>query len=387
MASPAASLAEYQRSGSCCPAQRSSMQPSFIRPRLSTLTLAWSAFFVSSISCGPERPADPGGSVSELPLSPDSIAGIDSLAGGGDSLPGVPDSLLPGDSLIPDSVANSDSTPPTPPPSYSGVPFGPVDLFQSWYEPAASGFAGTLTYASPWGIIPLLNTMRAHGVRGFLKMTGESHETYKTNDRFDFEKWKQATSRYDTPEIRAAVATAVAEGTLLGYSMLDEASRFSWNGSLDKAMIDRMAAYSKSIFPTLPTGVVVPYGWRPDERYQVLDVLISQTWKPTKTPAQYRDEAVAAARLNGVALAIAVNILAGPQKTKCEKRPRGSTCMMTPDDIRKWAVTMGSDPYICAVFMWRYDKAVWEMPKYVTAFKDASAQLADGPPPNCRRRG
>jgi hypothetical protein len=273
------------------------------------------------------------------------------------------------------------------PTSYSGVPFGPVDLFQSWLAPAANGFAGTLTYVSPTGIIPLLNSMRAHGVRGFLKLTGDPHETYKTDGKFDFEKWKQATARYDTPVIRAAVAAAVADGTLLGYSMLDEASRFSWNGSLDKAIIDQMAAFSKSIFPTLPTAVVVPYSWRPTERYTVLDAVITQTWKPTQTPEEYRDEAVAAAKLNGVALAIAVNILAGPQRKGCEKRPRGATCLMKPDEIRKWAVTLGSDPHICGVFMWRYDKDVWAKPVYLEAFQDASARLADGPPPNCRRRG
>jgi hypothetical protein len=251
--------------------------------------------------------------------------------------------------------------------------------------PAAQGYAGTLTYASPWGIIQLLNTMRAHQVRGFLKMTGDPHDTYKTNGKFDLNKWKRATARYDTPAIKAAVAAAVAEGTLLGYSMLDEASRYSWNGSIDKAMLDKMAAFSKSIFPTLPTAAVIPYGWRPTERYKVMDAIITQTWKPTKTPAVFRDEAVAAAKLNGVALAVAINILAGPEVDGCEKRPGGLTCLMTAEDVRRWAVTLGSHPSVCGVFLWRYDQEVWAKQAYLKVFSDVSAQLAAGPPSSCRR--
>jgi hypothetical protein len=267
----------------------------------------------------------------------------------------------------------------------SSFPYGPFDLFPSMSGPVVPGFGGTVSWASPSNIIGLLGSMRTNRVSGFLKMTGNSHSTYITNSQFDISKWKTATAAYDTPAIRTAIAAAVADGTLLGYSMIDEPNHSDWGGVITKATLDEMAAFSKSLFPTLTTAAVVPYGWRATERYKVMDAIIAQTWKPTMTPAQFRDAAVAAAKLNGVAPALSINIMAGKQVDGCEPRPNGTTCLMTPDEIRNWAITLGSDPYVCAMFMWRYDATLWSRPEYVAAFKDVSTALASRPARSCRR--
>jgi hypothetical protein len=267
----------------------------------------------------------------------------------------------------------------------SSFPYGPFDLFPSMSGPVVPGFGGTVSWASPSNIIGLLGSMRTNRVSGFLKMTGISHSTYITNSQFDISKWKTATAAYDTPAIRTAIAAAVADGTLLGYSMIDEPNHSDWGGVITKATLDEMAAFSKSLFPTLTTAAVVPYGWRATERYKVMDAIIAQTWKPTMTPAQFRDAAVAAAKLNGVAPALSINIMAGKQVDGCEPRPNGTTCLMTPDEIRNWAITLGSDPYVCAMFMWRYDATLWSRPEYVAAFKDVSTALASRPARSCRR--
>lgn len=287
------------------------------------------------------------------------------------------DHLAPTD---PTTALANDSLPPTE--SFAGpsfltatsgsTPFGPFDLYRSWDAPAVSGFTGGIIYASPSGIIKLLNAMRTYRTRAFLKMTGEHMSTYMTDGRFDYYKWRAATAKYNTSAIKTAVAAAVANGTLLGYSMIDEPNRFNWGGGLNKAMLDRMATYSKSIFPTLPTAAVVTYYWRPTERYRVLDAIISQTWKPKKTAAQFRDEAVAAAKLNGVSLAFSLNLFAGPS---------GGT--MTPSQIKTWTVTLGRAS--CGMFMWKYSSYLFSQYSYKQAFKEAAATLAADPAPRCRR--
>jgi hypothetical protein len=268
----------------------------------------------------------------------------------------------------------------------SKFPYGPFDLFQSWTRVAVPGFTGTVSYASPSGVITLLSSMRTNKVSGFLKLTGDDHSTYITNGQFDLAKWKAATARYNTPEIKSAIAQAVEDGVLLGYSMIDEPNHYSWGGVITKATIDEMALFSKAIFPTLPTAAVVPYKWRGAERYKVLDAIIAGTWKETMTSSEWRDAAVAAAKLNGVALAPVLNILGGAVVPGCEPRPGGGdTCLLTPDEIRDWSQTLGKDPYTCGMFMWRYDSVVWDRPEYVAAFQDVSTALASRTVKSCRR--
>jgi hypothetical protein len=273
----------------------------------------------------------------------------------------------------------------------SGTPFGPFDLFKSASAPAVSGFTGTVSWASPESIVQRLASMRTARVRGILKMTGESHDdpdgtdAYRTNFKFDLAKWKAAMVRYDTPVIKAAIEAAVADGTLLGYSMIDEPNHTTWGGVITKATIDTMSRFSKGLFPTLPTGLAVPYYWRATERYQVTDFIVAQTWKPTMTPEEWRTAAVAAAKLNGVALVASINIMAGPQLAGCELRPNGTTCLMTPTEIRNWGVTLGTDPYACGMMMWRYDADLWLRSEYLAAFRDVAAALAKTTTRSCRR--
>jgi hypothetical protein len=319
-------------------------------------------------------PFTPAGRRTRLGAALLALAVLAGACGSADQLaptaPGEPATALANDSLAPTETLAG--------PSFltatsGSTPFGPFDLYRSWDAPVVSGFTGGILYASPAGIIKLLSAMRAYRTRAFLKMTGEHQSTYMTGGKFDFYKWRAATAKYNTSAIKAAVAAAVADGTLLGYSMIDEANRFNWGtNAINKAMLDRMAAYSKSIFPTLPTAAVVTYYWRPTERYRVLDAIISQTWKPTKSSARFRDEAVAAAKLNGVSLAFSLNLFAGPS---------GGT--MTPTQIKDWTVTLGRAS--CGMFMWKYSSSLFSQYVYKLAFKEVAAKLAADPAPRCRR--
>ncbi len=63
---------------------------------------------------------------------------------------------------------------------------------------------------------------RQNHKRLVLAMTGGSHWNYLTNDVFDLAKWQAKMETYNTPAIKAAVAAAVADGTIIGNSVMDE---------------------------------------------------------------------------------------------------------------------------------------------------------------------
>ena len=53
-------------------------------------------------------------------------------------------------------------------------------------------------------------------------MTGGSHSLYLTNGVFDLAKWKAKMDAYNTTAVKSAVAAAVADGTIIGNSVMDE---------------------------------------------------------------------------------------------------------------------------------------------------------------------
>ena len=269
--------------------------------------------------------------------------------------------------------------------STSFVPFafGPYDMYRG--PGAAEGFTAGHTYADPQGLVSLLARLRTNQQRAFLALTGGSHDQYITDRKFDLVKWKAGLARYDTPILKAALKEGVADGTIMGYNMLDEPPHPSWGGALTKATVDTMAAYCKSMFPFLPCGVAVDHRWRSAERYQRLDFMMAQTWMERIGPEEFRDSAVAVARRNGVALVLSINLFGERQTPGCE--PRGNQCLMRPDGVRDWGRTFMGEPYACAVTMWRYEAGMWSRPEYQAQFRDLASVARQRVAKSCRRPG
>lgn len=284
-----------------------------------------------------------------------------------------------------------------------GIPFG---TFGAW-----DGFglkAGTDAFSLSTGSVDadeLANRVAAarrskHHL--LLSMTGGAHDNYKTNGVFDLVKWKARMARYDTPAIKALVAQAVADGTLIGNSVMDEPQNTSadnsWGpaGTLTKARVDEMCGYVKAMFPTLPVGVVHDHSvFEPDKSYRTCDFIVSQyRWSKTKGNIdQFRDEALALGRRDGIAVAFSLNILDGGIPSRRGKEclipetgghgTTGRTCRMTPAQIRDWGRALG--PAGCALTMWRYDALFMADTANTRAFKDVGATLAKAPGKACRR--
>jgi hypothetical protein len=351
--------------------------------------LAWLAFLASGPSCGSDRSAGP---------SENSAAG--------DSLVPPDSALAPIDSLAPDSIPRSDSVPiipadsvPTIPtdsipsaPTQSGIPFGPFSLWESDTTVASGPEPFTMSNNAdrPEGIVLRINAARRMGQKLILCITGGSHSRYITRDKFDMAKWKARQDRFDTPAIKAAVAAAVQDGTVLMSNIMDEPNHRSWGGVMTKPLLDEMAAYVKRIFPMLPVGVAIRWDWRPDERYKVVDFIVTQYVSRFGSVTTWRDQALAAARQNGIAVVFSFNPLNGG--TPIRDCPLGETggegtyggnCRMTAAQVRAYGSTLGVAA--CALLMWRYDAAFMSKPDNHQAFKDVAAKLSTSRGPSCRR--
>jgi hypothetical protein len=285
-----------------------------------------------------------------------------------------------------------------------GLPFGSFSLWTmaTTQTLGTSSFTMSEDYIDAAGIVNRISTARAKKLRLVLAMTGGAHSEYLVDGKFNLAKWKARMDTFNTPEIRDAVAAGVADGTVIGASVMDEPEHATWGGVMTKPMVDQMAAYMKAIFPTLPAGVDHGpngyYLWRPTERYTVVDYVMSQYnwWVTAGDVVSWRDNVLAQAALDHVSVIFSLNILAGgihlfdggwtcPLTTTGGQGPYKPVCSMSPTQVRDWGLALG--PYGCGLMMWDYNPVFMARAENQQAFKDIATDLAGRPAKSCRRQG
>jgi hypothetical protein len=301
--------------------------------------------------------------------------------------------------VSPEAAPPADTPAPTAAVSYSGIPYGPYDL---WDNPTElqwgpGPFTSSLDNSSyPNSLPKRIAAARQKRIRLVLAMTA-GPSAYITNGKFDLAKWKAKLSTLNTSEVRKAVADGVADGTVVGNKLIDEPDSPQWGGVLTKSMIDGMAKFAKGIFPTLPMGIGVgasSFKWRSWEKYHVLDwVSVQYVWNYNKgNITGWRDEVLNFAKANGVTPMFSLNLLNGGVRDQtgawdCPntggKGTRTSYCRMTADQVRTYGKAVG--PAGCAMLMWRYDDAFMSKSANVSAFKDVATLLNSKPRRSCKR--
>ena len=110
--------------------------------------------------------------------------------------------------------------------TYAGVPFGPFGLWNSYttVEWGPAPFTASHNYVGAGGIITFISAARLKKQRLMLAMTGGPSWMYTTNGKFDYSKWQAKMKTFNTTAIKNAVAAAVADGTIVGNSVIDEPS-------------------------------------------------------------------------------------------------------------------------------------------------------------------
>jgi chitodextrinase len=287
-----------------------------------------------------------------------------------------------------------------------GVPFGPFSLWANPTTTQASGaapFSASHDYIAPSSLVSHIEAARSKGVRLLLAMTGGSHERYKTNGVFDLGKWQAVMDAFNTPGIRNAIADGVADGTIIGNSVMDEpqqsgndgSSTKSWGpaGTMTKARVDGLCSYVKTLFPTLPTGVFHdPKAFEPDISYRVCEFMAGQYRLQKGSVTTWRDAGLAIAARDGMQIAFSLNILDGGKQDRdgvwdCSGTGGLGTyapnCSMTAAEIREWGKVLGQAG--CALLAWRYSAAFVGKPENQAAFSEVALTLSDMPRTQCSR--
>jgi hypothetical protein len=291
---------------------------------------------------------------------------------------------------------------PTPIPAPgTGIPFGPSGgMLNSTTEVAP--FTMTVQGVTPSNIVSYLSKARAAKARLILNMTGGHHEKYMTAGAFDYARWTAAMDAYNTPAIKQAVAEAVADGTIVGNSVMDEphihgggdGNTWGPQGTMTKVVVDQMCGYAKAMFPTLPVGVAHRHdAFEPTRSYHVCEFFISQYSSRHGSVTAFRDAGLALARRDGHAVIFGMNILNGGIQDRdgtwdCigtgGKGTYAPNCRMTPAQIRENGAVLG--PAGCGLAMWRYDASFMANPENRRAFEDVAGRLSALAAKACRRQ-
>jgi hypothetical protein len=291
----------------------------------------------------------------------------------------------------------------------TGLPFGPSQqMVRSGGIVAPFNMTADGGY-SPLNIVNRINAARAGGYKLLLQMPSGSHDD-ETSPllsvidgvlQFDEGKWRAIVDRFNTPEIRQAVADGVRDGVIIGDVVMDEphvvgggdGNTWGPHGTMTKLRVDGLCSYIKQIFPTLPAGVFHQHNtFEPDKSYKVCDFIVDQYNHRRGDVYTFRDEGLALARRDGHAIMFSLNILNGGVQDKdgtwdCLGTGGMGTfkpnCRMTPEQVREYGLILG--PVGCGLFMWRYDDAFVANSANQAAFKDVAARMASTPRKPCTR--
>jgi hypothetical protein len=292
-----------------------------------------------------------------------------------------------GGTPIPDPIPG-----PTPAPGGTGIPMGIFGLLSYGAEPTAYTMA--VDGYSAGNILTRIAEARRMKIRLFLNMTGGSHSNYMTNGVFDMAKWRAKMDSYNTAAIRSGVAAAVAEGIIVGNSVMDEPANTSttntWGpaGTMTKARVDDMCRYVKNIFPSLPTGVLHDHRiFEPEKGYQTCEFIVSQYRLSKGDVTDFRDGGLAFAARHRISIIFSLNIIhGGTPGTDCDKwgdDPRGVLCPMSATQLRDWGIKLGSAG--CALMMWKYERAYIDRPEIQGSLRDIAGALGRMPRKPCTR--
>jgi plastocyanin len=285
-----------------------------------------------------------------------------------------------------------------------GIPFGLHSLWASATTTPSSGvaaFSASQGYFPPGELAGHIAAARARGIRLVLVMTGGAHTRYKTDGVFDQAKWEAAMDAFDTPAIRDAVAAGVADGTIIGNTVMDEPQQSgtdvkAWGpaGTMTKARVDGLCGYVKAIFPTLPVGVGHDHNvFEPANSYQVCEFLIVQYAARKGNVVNWRDGALSLAARDRLAIIFSLNLLDGGTQDRtgvwdCAGTgglgTHGINCRMTPAQVRDWGKLLGQAG--CALLSWRYDGTFMGKPENQAAISDVAITLSRLPQVSCKVR-
>ena len=309
-----------------------------------------------------------------------------------------------------DTSVVSVSAPLPTPTTGTGLPFGPYRLLT--YTTTTSPFTLSAGFNSPSTIVTQINDARTRGVSIMLAMTGGPHSAKNYGCclsvingvlQFDHAKWSATQATFNTATIRDAIAKGVADGTIIGATVMDEphvsgagdGNTWGPKGTMTKARVDSLCREVKAYFPTLPAGVEHQHQlFEPTKSYQTCDFIVDQynAWMGPITT--WRDAGLAMGARDHHAILFSLNVLDGGVQDKdgtydctsagqAGKGTYSPNCRMTATQLHDWGLAVG--PSGCGLLMWQYDGAYATNYDNQRSFKDIATAMGSAARKACRR--
>ncbi len=259
-------------------------------------------------------------------------------------------------------------------------------------------FTGGFLTMTPSRIIGELEMVRAAGGSVAINLVGKKETHQNPDETINLDMWKAAIDEYAGIDL----SSYVADGTILAHYMTDEPkSRGSWGEEIiHNEVLDEMARYSKSLWPTMPTtlrvspsklarhagGYDVPL---PDWQWQYLDIGWAQYSARFGSVADYTAVEIAEANRQGLGLIFGLNVIDGGDGSSGVPGVRSGKWSMSAQELRDYAGTLVGSDGACAFLMWRYDwndYVYFERPDIHAAISELAALAASRDAPRCRLR-
>jgi hypothetical protein len=221
-----------------------------------------------------------------------------------------------------------------------GIPFG---NFAQPLSQFGSIFNGSHANSTPTGLLKELQEIKSKGGKVILALSGSPRYYVDGSGNFSYTKWKERVNRFRGVNFRSYID----DGTIAGHYLIDEPNdAANWNGKeVPASMVEEMAKYSKSLWPTMATIVrAEPRHMGDNHRY--LDAAWAQYLYRRGNVNEYIKDVVADAQRRGLALVVGMNVLKGgsPQGTR-----------MTASEVESWGSALLSSSYPCAFINWEYN--------------------------------
>lgn len=290
----------------------------------------------------------------------------------------------------------------------AGVPYGVYKLLAS--ATATAPFTLSSGFNSPGSIVQQISDARAKGLHLMLAMTGGPHSATKPGCclatlngvlQFSLAGWKTTQATFNTATIRDAIAKGVADGTVLGATVMDEpfvhgsGDGNTWGpiGTMTKARVDTLCGIVKGYFPTLAVGVEHQHQlFDPTKSYRTCDFIVDQYNSFMGSITAWRDAGVAMGKRDGHAILFSLNVLDGGIQDKdgtydClgtgGKGTYSPNCRMTAAQLKTNGLALiGAG---CGLFQWEYRDDYVTNPTNRTSYQAVADSARKVPAKACRR--
>jgi hypothetical protein len=267
-----------------------------------------------------------------------------------------------------------------------GIPFGPFALPGSRYGPEFTG-----AYRPPWAdsagvvaqlLLADLEAARRTNTQVVLNFTGPEHH-FTDNAGFSLAQWKRRVDRFRGIEL----TSYIADGTILGHFLMDEPSDPSnWNGTqVSPAEVEEMARYSKEIWPTMAAIVRAWPAYLNGYQFKYLDAAWAQYHVRFGSIDEFIATNVRDAKASGLALVAGLNVLNGGSPSSGIPGTRAGKYAMSASELRSWGGALLSEPYMCGLFIWKYNSKYFERADIQAALSDLNHEAKNHAARPCRR--